>query len=381
MPADVNPEDGLKVRAKASLTRLSFEDLHTFRTADLVPGWNAFLRSARAIHSQAPELRPGLAPPRPLLDICRLALGQSDQSAEAIRRFIAAGFEPYLVQPKPGADQTFFTAYYRPEVAASLTQSRDFLEPLLSRPDDLVSLHTGSSEDLPPGFSAGRCTPDGRLEPYPSRAEIDAGALGERARPLAFVRDAIEAFMIQVQGSARLTFADGTTRDLTYAGRNGHPYSSIGKALIADGEMDLADMSLERLKAWVRERGQEAGEEGRRLLHRNSSFVFFSLSEPTRGDVGPIGAAGLPLAPLSSIAIDRTLWPYGLPFWVEAEIPWRNARPQSFARMMIAQDTGSAIVGPARADLYFGSGEAAGRLAGGIRHGGRLVVLLPKGRP
>lgn len=375
--------------AEPHLSPISFEDLDGFDNADLRPAWRAFRLSCSAMLDRRPELRPGRPADERLLAVARLSLQQpSLLTSDEIRAFFKLRFEPHATGPDramgeqgratPPDGSAFFTAYYRPEVRASKARTDGFREALLARPDDLVSLHAGGSPDLPTGYSAGRRMADGRLQIYPSRAEIDSGLLGTRARPLAYVPDAIEAFMIQVQGSARLVFDDGEMADLTYAGRNGHPYVSIGKALIERGEISSSDMSLDRLKGWVRAQGQEIGQRGRELLHLNPSFVFFSSSASAVGLCGPVGAAGVRLSEHASIAIDRTLWVYGLPFWIEADISWQGAKVEPYRRLMIAQDTGSAIVGSARADLYFGSGESAGRMAGGIRHHGRMVALLPR---
>ena len=134
-------------------------------------------------------------------------------------------------------------------------------------------------------------------------------------------------------------------------------------------------MSLTSLKAWLR----SDGERGLKLMRRNRSFVFFKLVDDFDPRLGPVAGAGVALTALRSIAVDRTIWAYGLPFWIDAELPWSDETPRAFRRLMIAQDTGSAIIGPARADLFFGSGEAAGARAGAIRRKGELVVLLPRG--
>ena len=184
--------------------------------------------------------------------------------------------------------------------------------------------------------------------------------------------------MIHVQGSARISLEDGSEVRLTYAGRNGHPYTSIGRLLVERGEVPLADMSLETLKNWVRTAGQQFGRPGRALMQENKSFIFFEELACDEPNAGPIGGEGIPLTELRSMAVDRTIWPYGLPFWIEADLPWRSESPEPFRRLLVAQDTGSAIVGPARADLFFGTGARAGDLAGGIRHPADFVVLLPE---
>ena len=180
---------------------------------------------------------------------------------------------------------------------------------------------------------------------------------------------------MQVQGSAQVEFPDGRRARLAYDGRNGLPYTSIGKILIEAGEIAEGDMSLASLKAWLRRDSAR----GLDVMRRNRSFVFFQLVEDFDPDLGPIAGAGVPLTPLRSIAVDRTMWAYGLPFWIDAELPWADDTPRPFRRLMIAQDTGSAIVGAARADLFFGSGDAAGARAGAIRHPAEVVVLLPRG--
>jgi membrane-bound lytic murein transglycosylase A len=186
-------------------------------------------------------------------------------------------------------------------------------------------------------------------------------------------------FSMQVQGSARLRFPDGAAALLTYDGRNGHPYASIGRLLVERGVVSAQAMSLETLKAAVRAMGQGQGEAGRLLMQENRSYVFFRLDMSPERRSGPIGGQGCVLTPMRSIAVDRALWSYGLPFWISSRLPWEGKAATRFERLMIAQDTGSAILGPARADLYFGVGARAGALAGRVRHGADVVVFLPRG--
>ena len=175
-----------------------------------------------------------------------------------------------------------------------------------------------------------------------------------------------------MQGSARLRLADGRKARLVYDGRNGQPYTSIGRLLIEAGEIPEREMSLARLKAWLRANGLKPGDKGRAIMQRNASYVFFRLVEDVDPALGPIGGAGIALTPLRSIAVDRALWSYGLPFWIDAALPWESDELSPFRRLMVAHDTGSAIVGPARADIFFGAGEAAGARAGAIRHRGAI---------
>jgi membrane-bound lytic murein transglycosylase A len=251
---------------------------------------------------------------------------------------------------------------------------------VLGRPDDLVSFAPGETPaGLDPSLSGARLDADGRLAPYPDRAAIEAATEDGALRPILWLKDHVELFLAQVQGSARVALPDDRTVRLAYDGRNGQPYTSIGRLLIEAGAIQESDMSLAALKDWLRRHGQGRGEEGRVLMQRNRSYVFFKLDEHLLLNEGPTGGAGLPLTPLRSIAIDRRLWPYHAPFFIDANLPWRGPAPSPFRRLMIAQDTGSAILGPARADIFFGTGDEAGARAGDIRHDAQFAVLLPVG--
>jgi membrane-bound lytic murein transglycosylase A len=353
---------------------------------DTVPGWtsddhraafSAFLVTCAPIAKGDAAQREARRAPPALVAACRAALkfeADGPPDALACRKFFERHFEAFDIRPK-GADG-FLTAYYEPEVTASREKSAHFPVPVLARPDDLVTF--GQNEPRPADFdaslAAARRTASG-LEPYIDRAAIWAGDLGEKAQPIAWLRDETELFIIQVQGSARLIFTDGTRARLTYAGRNGHAYTSIGRILVENGDIPLAEMSLERLMSWLRaDRAR-----GRSLMERNRSYVFFALEPMVDPARGPVGGAGVPLTTGRSLAVDRTIWPYGLPIWISVS-PLTPAGPRApLDRLMIAQDTGSAIVGPARGDFFMGSGMQAGTRAGLVRDSMRFIVLLPRG--
>ncbi|WP_159730497.1 murein transglycosylase A [Methylosinus sp. Ce-a6] len=358
------------------LEPVGFDSIDAFRQDDLRDAFRVFQRSAKTILSSDAALRPAQPADAALSRVCRAALSIDAPalSNDAARDFFASRFRPFRIR---GAG--FVTAYYEPVVAARETPDAEFRAPVPARPADLVTLNDApiSGEAGEPLTSARR-RPDGGLEPYPDRRALEEGPPDLRPRPIAYARDRVDLFLIQVQGSARLRFADGRELPLTYDGRNGRPYTSIGRLLIERGLVPQNEMSLERLKAEIRALGQEDGAPGARLMQENRSYVFFRAdSSPERRD-GPIGGQGCALTPLRSIAVDRSLWSYGLPFWIAGTIPWRSAGAEPFARLMIAQDTGSAILGPARADLFFGAGEKAGALAGLVRHSAEFTVLLPR---
>ena len=287
--------------------------------------------------------------------------------------FFRHWFRPFRISG-PG----FLTAYYEPELEARLRPEPGFETPVLARPDDLATINDRPLI-LPSGerLTAARRAADGALSPYPDRRAIETEGAATGAKPIAYLRDPLDAFLLQVQGSGRLRLPDGAALALTYDGRNGWPYSSIGGLLIERGYAMAGEMTLDRLKAVLNRLGLENNAPGRRLMQENRSFVFFKIDDAPERLYGPIGGAGCALTPLRSIAIDRALWCYGLPFWISARVPWKQESETLLERLMIGQDTGSAIVGPARADVFFGAGEMAGQRAGRLRHAAEMTVLLP----
>jgi membrane-bound lytic murein transglycosylase A len=355
---------------------LAFDALVGFADDDALAAFVAFRDWARAAAAQTPPLSAAQATSPRLMRIAQAACGASIADVGAARRFFVDNFRPWRVVSDAADGAAFFTGYYEPEIDASLKPTADFRAPLLARPHDLVSFAPGEGPPaLDPRLAGAQRRSDGSLAPYPDRAAIEAGS-GEA---IAWLADEVEVFFAQVQGSARLRLTDGRKMRLVYDGRNGQPYTSIGRLLIEAAEIPLQDMSLARLKAWLRANGLKPGDKGRSLMQRNASYVFFRLVEDVDPGLGPIGGAGIALTPLRSIAVDRTLWSYGLPFWIDAALPWESDELSPFRRLMVAHDTGSAIVGPARADIFFGAGEAAGARAGAIRHRGAFAVLTPVG--
>jgi membrane-bound lytic murein transglycosylase A len=371
--SDTEAASGLA--GKARLEALSFDDLEAWAQDDHAAAFRAFLHSCRALDASASELRPAQPPNRHLLRICREALRLENPSREKARQFFEAHFQPFAIKPHSG--NGFLTGYYEPEFLGSRTPDALYKVPLLARPEDLVTIPQG--ETLPgidKNLQAARRTAKG-YEPYPDRAAIEDGALGSLAKPIVYLREPGEAFIIHVQGSSRIRLTDGSVMRVAYAGRNGRPYTSIGRVLVQRGEMDLETMTLEKLMGWLKNHPGPA----RELMRRNQSYIFFREADELAPEDGPIGGAGTPLVPGRSLAVDRTLWAYGLPFWLEGDLPFTLEKAEPLRRLMIAQDTGSAIVGPARGDFFFGSGAEAGTRAGLLRHATRFVVLQPKQQP
>lgn len=353
--------------------RLAFSDLDGWAGDDHAAAFRAFLATCDPLLDGRAALRDALPAPESLKEICGRARARSTSlpAAEA-RAFFEDNFAPIDIRPQGGSG--FLTAYFEPEIRASPVRTAEFPIPVLGRPADLETLKQGETRPgLDPALQAARRVAGG-FEPYPDRAAIWAGALDGQGFEIAWLRDHAELFIVQVQGSARLVLPGGKRARLTYAGRNGHSYTSIGRKLVESGEIALEDMSLARLMAWLRSDPPR----GRRLMEENRSYVFFARDDSAAPDLGPIGGAGVPLTPGRSLAIDRMLWPYGLPVFIDAA-PLTPAGPRArIARLMIAQDTGSAIVGPARGDYFMGSGAEAGARAGLVRDTMRFVVLWPR---
>jgi peptidoglycan lytic transglycosylase A len=357
---------------RASLAPRSFAEIDGFAGDDHLETFRVFAEQAAAVLERRLPLRPARAASPALTAVFRAALAERVSTPTGGRHFFEEHFEAFAIGPTPG----FVTGYYEPVVAGALVRSAQFTAPILGRPDDLVTLPHGSGLPGRPELSAARRLPDRTLVAYLERAEIEAHV--DQFQPLVWLEDPLEVFLVQVQGSARVILPDGRQIRLVYAGRNGWPYSSIGRVLAERGEIAPSDTGLAALKAWVRKHGQNPGEAGAALLHANKSYVFFAIDSNLREADGAVGGAGVSLTPLRSIAVDRTIWSYGLPFWLDGDLPWKHDEPTLFSRLMIAQDTGSAILGPARADIFFGSGAAAGERAGAVRHACEFVVLLPK---
>ena len=284
----------------------------------------------------------------------------------AARGFFEQNFRPYRVVGKDG-DSGLITGYYEPELAGARQPSGAHPVPLYTRPADLVTV---SLSDFGDEFGderlAGRVE-DGRLKPYHSRARIVDGALDGQGLELLWVADPIEAFFLQIQGSGRVRLPDGEIVRLGYSATNGRPYTAIGRVLVAEGALALENVSLQSIRAWLRANPDRL----REILDRNQSYVFFQ----ERGGEGPIGTQGVALTPGRSLAIDRRFLPLGVPLWIDTPDPLEPENP--LRRLVVAQDTGGAIRGAVRGDLFWGAGADAEERAGRMRSLGRYYVLLP----
>ena len=346
------------------------------RFAD-VPGWAAddhaaalvaFRAGCRAAVGRKRARTAVAVDPAAFRRACAAATGlPASADAATARRFFETEFRPVRV-----TSDGFLTGYFEPEVAGALAPGGPYRTPLYRRPPDLVDLKKGTGALA--GHSHARRDAAGRLSAFDDRAAIEAGALSGRGLELVWLADPVDAFFVHVQGSARVRLPDGRVLRVGYDGKNGHPYTAIGRVLIDRGEIAREDMTADRLAAWLKAHPAEAGA----LMAQNRSFVFFRpLDRPA--NEGPVGALGVPLIAGRSLAVDPSVQPYGLPVFVVADLPLGlGGALAPFRRLMAAHDTGSAIKGAGRGDIFVGAGDAAGTVAGRLRHPAEVFVLVPR---
>ena len=286
------------------------------------------------------------------------------------RLFFETHFVPHRVVH--GGSAGMVTGYYEPIIAGSRGPIDGFRVPLYRRPADLENVVAESERGAKSAaLTHVRRTAQG-VEPYATRREIETGVLAGQGLEFCYVADPVDAFFLQVQGSGLISLPDGSRMRVTYDGKNGHPYTSVGRVLIDAGLMDAEKLTLQTLAAWLKADPERA----RPILWRNESFVFFRQLD---GDAAE-GVLGTPLHAGRSLAIDTAFHELGLPIYVVSPA-MAHAGEDGFARLMVAHDVGSAIKGPERGDIYFGTGDEALAMAGVTKHAATFFVLLPKGVP
>ncbi|MEM6666363.1 MAG: MltA domain-containing protein [Pseudomonadota bacterium] len=356
-----------------ALERISFDDLEGWRSDDHAAAFSVFLRSCARVGSPAADPRPAGSGVPNHKAICDEALAAGTLHERAAWDFFETRFCPHVVTDGDG----LLTSYYEPELPGSLEPTAEFSVPLYALPDDLVNRRDADPDLLWPGdVTAAMAADEQSYRPYHDRNALDGGILDGRGLELVYLADPVDAFFVHIQGSTRIRLKDGSSLRIGYAGKNGHPYTSVGRALLRDGMIDPTAANAEAMKSWMRANPAVA----RIYMHMNRSFVFFRVIDGLDDELGPVGGQGVQLTAGRSLAIDRDLYAYGLPFWIEADLPGQNgAESDRFQRLMVAQDTGAAIKGPTRGDIFWGTGGDAGAYAGQIKVPGKFVILLPCG--
>jgi len=383
-PPPTAPPPQIKTVTIARYDPAAVDTLPALADADLVAAWPAWQASCRAFERSPARLALWQG-------VCTAAVQVDGRDAAAIRAFLRSQFDLWRLRAETRedagngaasppatrvlavADRGRITGYYEPLLAGSRVRDARFSVPLLRRPDDLLIVDLGS---LYPELAGKRVrgriveSPAGkRVVPYLSRAEIDVARQGEE---LVWVDDAIEAFFLQIQGSGRVQFADGSQVRLGYSDTNGHPYRSIGRVLIDRGELTFEQASMQGIQAWARANSTRLTA----LLNENPSYVFFRELPVGDPAAGPVGALNVPLTAGYSLAGDPQFVPLGAPVVIDTEHPGTRA---PLVRLALVQDTGGAIRGPIRFDFFWGFGREAGAQAGRQRHDVSAWLLLPKG--
>lgn len=292
------------------------------------------------------------------------------ESRNLARAYFERHFTPWQASAQ-GAEEGLFTGYYEASLRGSRTRHGPYLTPLYKRPADLVTVELGDfRDDLKGQRIAGRVV-GSTLKPYEDREKIVSGRWPHTGADnvLVWIDDPVDAFFVEIQGSGRVTLAEGGEMRIGYAAQNGHVYYAVGRELVKRRIKDKADVSMDSIREWMAKNPGEA----QSLMNLNRSYVFFREMPPA---AGPEGAQGVPLTPGRSLAIDRAKIPYGVPVWVDTQPPLPGEAP--LRRLMIAQDTGGAIRGAVRGDVFWGHGPEAERLAGPMKSRGRAWMLLPR---
>lgn len=348
----------------AEILPLTFEQLSGWTNDDQAAAFDAYLKSCRAILNGTKAMRKARPVYGGLYTACEnataLAAGGPVDTAAA-RKFFEDNFRPVRIKPPEhtygyytGADG-FYTGYYEPEVMGSRVKTEEYSVPLYGVPAKVAgkkSTHFAQYD----------------------RVDIEKGALDGKGLEICWVKNPVDAFFAQIQGSTRVKLDDGELLRLNYIASNGKPYTPVGRVLIDRGIFTPEEMSMDKIRDFM----EANPEEGKALREKNRSFVFFSKTKLQPQDEC-LGAQGIALTPGRSIAVDPGVHVYGTPVWIDAKLPLKSAAPEdSFQRLMVAQDTGSAIRGPARADIYFGRGPDIPSIAGRIKQFGQFVMLMPR---
>ena len=334
---------------------------------DRVDGWNrdnqaeawpALLQTCQRLGGK-PDWQP----------LCEAAGSLESPDAETARAFFETWFLPHRVHGARRNAEGLITGYYEPLLHGSLTPSERYRYPLYGRPEELLIIDLGERfPSLARERVRGRLVGN-RVIPYYTRADIESDSGLLEGDELLWLDDPNELFFLHIQGSGRIRLDDGTMVGVGYADQNGHPYRAIGKVLVDRGELALDEVTLFSIRRWLRDNPENAAE----LLNQNPSYVFFVLRDSP--SEGPVGSLNVPLTPGRSLAIDPTLVSLGVPIWLDSHYPGKPEEP--LQRLVLAQDTGGAIRGNLRADLFWGHGSEAEMLAGEMKSAGSLLVLLP----
>ena len=356
------------------LKELQFSDIKNWQSIDKTDSFQALVRSCNQMASdnRAFSKRPVFGGTKDdWVKVCELAQAQSNLTTpQALVSFFQDNFTPFRVID-PQTPQGLFTGYFEPEVEGSLEKTAEFQIPVYAKPKDLIRFDEGQQKIL--GFGYGRIK-NNKPSYYYTREEIENGALADQGLELLWLKHRADAFFVQIQGSGRVRLPNGKSIRLGYAAKSGLPYTPIGKVLIDQGALEKETVSMQTIRAWLDQNPKKS----QAMMWNNKSFVFFRILKNVPDELGPVGAQHVHLTPKTSLAVDRRYWAFGTPVFLNIDLELGSSTQENnWQSLMIAQDTGSAIRGYARGDVFWGSGDQAALTAGKMKAEGEMIVLLP----
>ena len=342
---------------------VDWADIDGWANDDHATAFAAFLESCRALNASRQQPAPGtMAITDALKAVCTRGFAAVPLEEDGARAFFEDNFRPVRVS-KLGDSAGFLTGYYEPIIEGSRVPTGSFSAPLYRRPPNLVVSgwrKLGKDRFPSKGVKVGRRVGRRTIVPYYDRGEIEDGALDGWHLEICYLRSQLDVLFAQIQGSARIRLEDGSVLRVNYDSHNGLPYTPVGRVLAERKLLPKDEVTMQRIRDWMDANPDQAKD----IRRQNKSYVFFRITDLANADEA-VGGEGVPLVPGRSIAVDRSLHAYGTPFFITANLPIANDKAGTeFRRLVFAQDTGSAIVGPARADIFFGAGAEAARIAG-----------------
>lgn len=339
----------IKGKGDIKLKQVDFSDLDGWSEDDHKKALQAFIHSCnkfskmpqnRLIGGQIAEITIG-----DFRDVCEIAEVVKTMSNKQTTNFFENWFKPFLVETRYGNSKGLFTGYYEASLRGSKVKTEVYKYPVYAKPKDLAS------------------------DPYLSRKEIEEGALENKGLELLYVDDKVELFFMHIQGSGRVKLSNGTELRIAYAGRNNQPFTGVSNYMVDQGYLDRANMNAAGVKEWLKNNPNKADE----VMNVNSAYTFFKISD---GEY-VVGGQGVPLTAERSLAVDSEVIPYGFPLWLDTSLKKKDASREKYSHLFIAQDTGSAIKGVVRGDVFFGFGDEAESKAYYMASPGKYYILLP----
>jgi membrane-bound lytic murein transglycosylase A len=353
------------------LSKKSFVQLPAWKNDDHYQALLAFQRSCTEIQKRNPQVAFAAAPEsgnvRAWQTICTAANQLTQNDNEAARKFFETWFDPYQVHNNLSS-HGLFTGYYLPLLQGSLKPDKRFSIPIYAIPNDLITINLGKFHHELTGKTLVGQLKNNKLYQYPDRSAINQGAIQQQTKVLVWTDNLLDVFFAQIQGSAIVELPDHERLIINYAGTNGRAYTAIGKILLERNAIPKNNLSMQTLRIWLEQHPEEINT----VLNSNASYVFFKILK--NGD--PLGSEQIPLLPERSLAVDTRFIPLGAPLWLSTTLPTHT--PSAFQHLMIAQDTGGAIKGIIRGDVYWGASEKAADIAGHMQSDGQYWILLPK---